>query len=94
MTEKALQIPTSSGLGRLVPKTSHGWIMAACCVLMFTAAGYALIGGGESQSLSSLLWSFAPIAGCLAMHSVMHKSTGKSCHADPKDTPSKTGGET
>ncbi|TLP41882.1 hypothetical protein FDK21_20450 [Cohaesibacter sp. CAU 1516] len=93
MTDKTLELPTSSVLGRLIPKTGHGWIMAACCVLMFTAAGSALI-GAESQSLSSILWSMAPIAGCLAMHSVMHKFMGKSCHEDNKDTPSKSGGET
>ncbi|PLW74825.1 hypothetical protein [Cohaesibacter celericrescens] len=91
MTDKSLELTIPSVLGRLIPKTGHGWIMTACCALMFTAAGFALL-GAESQSLSSIVWGMAPIGGCLAMHSVMHKFMGKSCHEDHKDTSSKSGG--
>lgn len=54
------------------------WAMAACCAAPVLAVG-ALLATGAVGSGNLLL--FAPLAGCLAMHGLMHRMTGRSCHA-------------
>ena len=73
-------------LDRLLPKTSHGWFMAACCALMVIGAGISFAGSIQNQTLPKALLSLAPIAGCLVMHLVMHRFMGRSCHQSDQKT--------
>jgi len=67
------------------------WAMAACCAVPVLAVG-ALLATGTAGSGGVLL--FAPLIGCLAMHGLMHRMTGRSCHAPaPRALPVPAGDE-
>ncbi|WP_114011664.1 hypothetical protein [Cohaesibacter intestini] len=74
------EVGSSTLLERILPKTSHGWFMAACCALMVIGVGIAFAGNSQEQTLPKALLSLAPIAGCFVMHLVMHRMMGRSCH--------------
>ncbi|MCT4656005.1 MAG: hypothetical protein N4A65_09375 [Cohaesibacter sp.] len=80
-------------LDRLLPKTSHGWFMAACCALMVIGAGISFAGSIQDHTFSKALLSLAPIAGCLVMHLVMHRFMGRSCHQADHQMTAKGKGE-
>lgn len=76
-TDAAKEHKTSTG--------GHGLFMVLCCAAMaigLLAMIYAVPAG---QSLPSILLYAAPALGCLAMHVVMHRFMGKSCHGGKSD---------
>lgn len=60
---------------------SHYAMMAVCCLAM-VAAYFAFSAEGNEGSLLS---SLAPIIACVAMHFILMKMMGKSCHQQTVD---------
>lgn len=54
--------------------------MWSCCILMFGGFGIILWSTPASQSLYTTILSLSPLLACVAMHLVMHRFMGKSCH--------------
>lgn len=55
--------------------------MAGCCLAMLGGGALLLWGSGSQGSLGDMTWLGVSLVGCLAMHVVMHKFMGKSCHS-------------
>lgn len=55
-------------------------LMLACCIPMVIGGALILYSIPAGTSLGARLYALAPFAGCLAMHVVMHRFIGKSCH--------------
>lgn len=70
------------------PSTAgHNWFMWGCCVLM--VAGFGLtVAASSSLGIRQVLLASLPLGACLAMHFVMHRFLGRSCHG--KDGKSET----
>jgi hypothetical protein len=62
--------------------------MMACCVPMVIGGALIFYSIPAELGLGARLYALAPLAGCVAMHFVVHKFMGKSCHSktDQKDT--------
>lgn len=56
--------------------------MLACCVPMVIGGALIFYSIPSDLGLGARLYALAPLAGCVAMHFVMHKFMGKSCHDD------------
>ncbi len=57
-------------------------VMLACCVPMVIGGALIFYSIPSDLGLGARLYALAPLAGCVAMHFVMHKFMGKSCHDD------------
>lgn len=57
-------------------------VMLACCVPMIIGGALIFYSMPSDLGLGARLYALAPLAGCVAMHFVMHKFMGKSCHGD------------
>ncbi len=69
--------------------SGHSLFMMACCAVMVAGAAIVFASAPAGQSLGETLLLAVPVLGCLAMHFVMHRFMGKSCHStaykDQKD---------
>lgn len=54
--------------------------MVACCAAMFVGTGIYLAYAPADQSFVETMLVAVPLLGCLAMHFVLHRLMGKSCH--------------
>jgi len=54
--------------------------MMACCALMFAVFGFVVFTAPAAQAWSTTLLSALPLVGCVAVHLVMHRFMGRSCH--------------
>lgn len=62
--------------------------MMACCIPMLIGGAIIFFSIPAELGLGARLYALAPIAGCLAMHLVIHRLMGKSCDhkTEQKDT--------
>ena len=58
-----------------------GYVMSACCVVMFLPVGRYLLSGGLSPDCYNLAL-VVPLLACVGMHLALHRLTGKSCHGE------------
>jgi len=58
--------------------------MAACCLAMVAGTGLLIYSAPSGLTWMETLLLAAPMAGCLAMHVVMHRFMGRSCHSSGK----------
>lgn len=52
----------------------------ACCIPMVIGGALVFYSIPAEFGLGARLYALAPLAGCVAMHLVMHRFMGKSCH--------------
>lgn len=62
----------------------HNLFMLACCALMVIGTGIVIAAAPSGQSIGQSLLLAAPMLGCVGMHLIMHRLTGKSCHGRTK----------
>ena len=74
------EVHSSTLLEHVFLKISRNWFMAACCVLMVISAGASFSASFQEQTLLIALLSLAPITGFFAMHLIIHRIMGHSCH--------------
>jgi hypothetical protein len=55
-------------------------VMMACCIPMVIGGALIFYSIPSDLGLGARLYALAPLAGCVAMHFVMHRFMGKSCH--------------
>ena len=60
----------------------HDWTMWVCCLAMLAGTGFIVYSAAPGQALGETLLLGLPLFGCLAMHLVLHRLTGRSCHGD------------
>ncbi|MCK7615696.1 hypothetical protein [Roseibium sediminicola] len=58
--------------------------MIACCAAMIAGTGLLITSAPSGLTWTETLLLAAPMLGCLAMHAVMHRFMGTSCHATNK----------
>ena len=63
---------------------AHTLFMIACCAAMIAGTGLLITSAPSGLTWTETLLLAAPMLGCLAMHAVMHRFMGKSCHATNK----------
>ncbi len=80
MEKTQTETRASSLLKRYSPKTTHGGFMTACCTLMVIGAAIPFLSNAQDQTIAKILLSLGPVLGCLAIHFVMHRAMGRSCH--------------
>ena len=55
-------------------------VMMACCIPMVIGGALIFYLIPSDLGLGARFYALAPLAGCVAMHFVMHRLMGKSCH--------------
>lgn len=58
-------------------------VMMACCIPMVIGGALIFYSIPSDLGLGARFYALAPLAGCVAMHFVMHRFMGKSCHEKP-----------
>jgi hypothetical protein len=54
--------------------------MLACCLMMAAGMAIVLASAPASASFADRFWPVLPLAGCLAMHLIMHRFMGGCVH--------------
>ena len=73
-------IKKSSNNKGLQSKKVMNMLMMACCIPMVIGGALIFYSIPSDLGLGARLYALAPLAGCVAMHFVMHRFMGKSCH--------------
>lgn len=60
--------------------SAHNLLMAACCLAMIIGIGIILFAGSSTETIAAKAFTALPLLACVAMHIVMHRFMGKSCH--------------
>lgn len=63
---------------------THTLFMAACCLAMLAGTGLLIYSAPTGLTWTEILFLAGPMLGCVAMHAVLHRFMGKSCHAANK----------
>lgn len=55
--------------------------MLGCCLLMAVVTGLLIVSAPTGLTVGEALLLAVPMFGCVAMHVILHRVMGRSCHA-------------
>ncbi|WP_269581273.1 hypothetical protein [Roseibium sp. Sym1] len=63
---------------------THTLFMVACCAVLAAGTGLLVVSSPSGLTWSETLVLATPIAGCLAVHAVIYRFMGTTCHSSRK----------